>query len=308
MFITQATLDSLRTQFEMRFGEAYSATEPWWSKVATEIPSTAKSNTYGWLAQQVLLREWVGPRVALNLSERTYALENKSYEATIEVDRDDIEDDNLGMYNAVVIPQLAQGAAKHTDQLLVAMLQSNSAAGPTAYDGLSLFNDSHLTYGKTTTTYDNKFALALTADNFDTVWSAMTSYTGEDDQPLGVMPNLLIVPPQLKRTALEIMSSTTAAKVFGSNTAAASIDNVLQGWADVLVIPELAGDPTRWYLADVSKPIKPLIYQSRRPDQFVSRDNPQDPKVFDQKKYTYGVDNRKNVGVSLPFLISTSKP
>ena len=104
------------------------------------------------------------------------------------------------------------------------------------------------------------------------------------------------------------MSSTTAAKVFGSNTAAASIDNVLQGWADVLVIPELAGDPTRWYLADVSKPIKPLIYQSRRPDQFVSRDNPQDPKVFDQKKYTYGVDNRKNVGVSLPFLISTSKP
>lgn len=308
MLITQANLDALRTQFEMRFNEAYGATEPWWSQVATEIPSSAKSNTYGWLAQQVLLREWVGPRVALNLSERTYTLANKSYEATLEVDRDDIEDDNLGIYSAMLIPQLAQGAAKHTDQLIKTMLQSNSGAGPTAYDGLPLFDDSHLTYDASGTTYDNKFGVALTADNFNTNWAAMASYTGEDGQPLGVMPNLLIVPPQLKRTALEIMSATMTAKVFGSDTAAAAVDNVLKGWAEVLVIPELANDPTRWYLADVSKPIKPLIYQNRRPDQFVSRDNPQDPKVFDQKKFTYGVDNRKNVGVTLPFLISTSKP
>jgi len=311
MIITQASLNALRIQFELRFGEVYGATEPWWPQLATEIPSGAKSNIYGWIAQQILLREWVGPRQAQNLSEHSYTLVNKSYEATIELDRDEIEDDNLGVFTAVAIPQLAQGAKKHTDQLIKAMLQSNSGAGPTAFDGLSLFHDSHLTYDAAGSTYDNNFGVALTADNFNTNWAAMASYTGEDGEPLGIMPNLLLVPPQLKRTALEIMNASLVVQNVvesSANVGGAAIDNVLKGWADVLVIPELANDPTRWYLADVSKPLKPLIFQNRRPDEFVSRDSAQDPKVFDQKKFTYGVDNRKNVGVSLPFLISTSKP
>lgn len=307
MLITQASLDALRVQLEMGFDAAYAATETWHERLATSIPSSAKSNVYGWLAKQLKMSEWTGPRVALNLTERAYTLENKRFEATIEVDRDDIEDDNLGIYTAALVPQLASAAKKHPDQLLKAMLQSNSGNGPTAFDGQPLFADAHPTYFGSTT-YDNKFALALDAANFNTNWAAMASYIGEDGEPLGVMPNLLIVPPQLKKVALEIMNGTTIAQVFGSNTAAAAPDNVLKGWADVLVIPELANDPTRWYLADVSKAIKPLIVQNRRPDQFVSRDNMQDPKVFDQAKFTYGVDNRRAVGVSLPFLISTSKP
>jgi phage major head subunit gpT-like protein len=309
MLITQATLNALRVQFELRFSEAYGATEPWWPQLATEIPSAAKSNVYGWLAQQILLREWVGPRQAQNLSEHSYTLANKSYEATIELDRDEIEDDNLGVFTAVAIPQLAQGAKKHTDQLIRAMLQSNAYAGPLGFDGLSLFHDSHPTFDSAASTYDNDFDLDLTADNFNTNWAAMASYTGEDGEPLGIMPNLLIVPPQLKRTALEIMNGTLVVQSVsesGSVVGGAAIDNALKGWANVLVIPELANAGGRWYLADVSKPLKPLIYQNRRPDEFVTRDAPNDPKVFDQKKFTYGVDNRKNVGVSLPFLISTS--
>lgn len=304
MIITQASLQALRVQFEMRFGEVYGATEPWWPQLATEIPSSAKSNIYGWVAQSTLLREWIGPRQAVNLSEHGYTLINKSYEATIELDRDEIEDDNLGLFTSVTIPQLAQAAKKHTDQLLKQALQSNAGAGPTAFDGLSLFNAAHPTYDAAGSTYDNDFNVALTADNFNTVWATMASFTGEDTEPLGVMPNLLIVPPQLKKAALEIMNATLVANTAGT----AGVENVLKGWADVLVIPELANDPTRWYLADVSKPMKPFVYQNRRPDQFVSRDNPQDPKVFDQKKFTYGVDNRKNIGVTLPFLIATSKP
>jgi len=303
MIITIASLNALRLTFEKRFGDAYGATEPWWPKLATEVPSGAKSNIYGWVAQSTLMREWIGARQAVNLSEHSYTLINKSYEATIELDRDEIEDDNLGLFSAVTIPQLAQASKKHTDQLIKTMLQSNANAGPTCFDGGSFFNDAHPTYDSAGTTYDNNFAgTALSAANFNTVWSTMSAYTGEDGQPLGVSPNLLIIPPQLKRTALEILNASLVANAAGT----AGVENVLKGWADVLVIEELANQATRWYLADVSKPLKPIIYQNRRADQFVSRDNPQDPKVFDQKKFTYGVDNRKNVGVTLPFLMATA--
>lgn len=314
MLITKANLDALRTTFSLAFQQAYDATTPWYDTVATEIPSASKSNTYGWLAQQVTLREWLGPREVLNLAEHRAELLNKSYEGTIEVDRDDIEDDNLGIYQAMLVPQLGQATKKHPDQLIKALLQSNSGAGPTVFDGKSLFADDHPDFdSKNPGTYDNSFGLTLTADNFNAVWSTMTAYKGENGQPLGVMPNKLIVPPQLKKVAQTIMQSTTYAlpvtNVAGSeNVAAGTVDNVLRGWAEVEVLPELANDPTTWYLADTTKPIKPLIYQLRRAPNFVSRVNPDDPKVFDSKKFTYGVEYRCAVGATLPFLIARSKP
>lgn len=312
MLITTAALNALRVQFEMRFATAYGETPVWHDKLATTVTSNAYSNVYGWIAQQIRMREWIGPRVALNLSEHSYTLVNKDYEATIELDRNEIMDDTLGMFTSVAIPQLAQAARKHPDVLIKEVLQSNSGLGPLAFDGLSFFNDAHFVNGKDTTggTYDNSFALALTADNFNTVYTAMTQYVGIDGQLLGVGAGglTLIIPSALKLTAMQLMNSTLIAQVFGANTAAAAIDNQLKGWANILEIPEFNNDPTRWYLADLSKPLKPVILQERMSDQFITRDNPQDPKVFDQKKFTYGVDNRRNVGVTLPFLMATSKP
>lgn len=313
MQISQANLDALRVQFQMGFEQAYSETPIWHPQLTTTAPSGAKQNTYGWIAKQTRMREWIGPREALNLSEHEYTLANLPFEATIELDRDDIEDDNLGLFMSVTIPELAQAAAKHPDQLIKTMLQSNAGLGPTAFDGQLLFSDSHPTFAKpgavaagAATTYDNLFDLALTQDNFNTVWASMASYTGEDGEPLGVMPDTLVIPPQLRLVATEILEADVIAKAVSSGGAGAS--NVTKGWAKMLIVPELANAPTQWYLADTSKPMKPLILQNRRADQFVSRDSPQDPKVFDLRKFTYGVDNRRNVGVSLPFLIATSVP
>lgn len=314
MLITKANLDALRTTFSLAFQQAYDNAESWASKIATEVPSNTRSNTYGWLAQQMRLREWSGPRIAMNLAEHRAELINKPYEGTVEIDRDEIEDDSLGIYQTVTMPMLGQAAKKHPDQLIVQLLQSNGGAGPTMYDGKALFADDHPDFNAASPgTYDNNFGLALTADNFNTVWSTMASYIGENGQPLGINPKTLLVPPQLKLTAHKIMQSATYAQpvmnVAGNqNVGAATIDNVMQGWAEVVVLEELALDPTTWYLADTSKPIKPLINQVRRAPSFVSRVNPDDPKVFDSKKFTYGVEYRCAVGASLPFLIARSKP
>lgn len=59
------------------------------------------------------------------------------------------------------------------------------------------------------------------------------------------------------------------------------------------------GASTAWYLLDMSKVVKPLIFQKRKDYQFVAMDNPDDERVFSNKEFRYGIDTRCNVGFGL---------
>jgi phage major head subunit gpT-like protein len=59
------------------------------------------------------------------------------------------------------------------------------------------------------------------------------------------------------------------------------------------------GDGPAWFLFDSSRPIRPLIYQSRKPYKFVAKTLETDDNVFSRKEYVYGVDARANVGFGL---------
>ena len=205
-----------------------------------------------------------------------------------------------------MIPQLGEATRKHPDVLFTGGTSGLFSTNPLAFDGLSFFNTAHLTFDEAGDTYSNDFTTAaLNAANFNAAWAAMASYVGEDGQVMGVTPNVLMVPPQLKLAALQIMQGTLAASPPGPTTGTnVSIDNGLKGWAEVVVNPYLQYAPTVWYLMDLSKMIKPFIFQKRRAPEFVSRDNPADPVVFDRNKFVYGVDYRAAAGVSLPFLCS----
>lgn len=297
MIITQAVLDALRVDLSSVFDGAVSAAPTWSDSVVTGVPSTTSKNVYAFIMQQVKLREWLGPRTALNLTERKFELTNKKFEGTIEIPREAIEDEGgIISYRDVMTKQLGEAAKQHPDVLLEDLLLAN----PTAFDGVSLFNDAHPTYDDAGTTYDNNFALALDETNFNTVWSTMASYKGEDGRSLGVMPDTMIVPPQLKLAALKLFKAT-------SNSSGAS--NMLQGWIapeKILVVPRLSSAPATWYLADCSKVLKPFIRQNRQAPEFVARFSTDDPKVFDNDVFTYGVRYRSAVGPTLPFLIAKS--
>ncbi len=305
MILTQASLDALRTTFDMRFQEAYASAAEQLDLLWTEVPSKTKINTYGWLAQQLQLREWVGPRVAQNLSEHSYSLENKKFEGTVELDRDDVEDDNLGMFQSVTIPQLAEAVKKHPFRKCFELLATNSYAGPVAFDGKDLFANDHPTFAPVgfDQEYTNVHALALSDENLQTVRATGASIVGEDGQPLEVNYTHLFVSPQKEIVAKKILESATYSQ---DSSATNAIDNPMKGVMKVVVVPRLAAVPTRWYCADLSRPLKPIIHQVRRNAEFVSRDNLNDPKVFDLDKFTYGVSLRDAFGVSLPFLIATS--
>lgn len=57
-----------------------------------------------------------------------------------------------------------------------------------------------------------------------------------------------------------------------------------------------SGGGTPWYLLCTKRPLKPLIYQERRPFDFTSLDKPNDENVFMRDELLYGVDGRANVG------------
>lgn len=59
---------------------------------------------------------------------------------------------------------------------------------------------------------------------------------------------------------------------------------------------DTSGSSSPWYLLDTSRALKPIIFQSRKSPNFVSKTAETDNNVFDRNEYVYGVDSRCNVG------------
>lgn len=141
MIINLATLRALYVGYKAHFQEGLqSKATPDWMKIATLVPSTTRSEDYGWLGQVPRMREWIGDRVVQNITQHGYSIKNKPFEVTLGVKRDDIEDDNLGVY-APLFKELGISAAEWPDDLIFALL----AAGETelCYDGKAFFATDH---------------------------------------------------------------------------------------------------------------------------------------------------------------------
>lgn len=309
MQVNTANLEAMYYSFDARFQAAFGRTAPWSAAIATEVPSTTKANRYPWMDLLPRMREWVGERVVRNLSARAFAIENKAWELTLEVDKEDVEDDNLGLYSQRA-EMMGQQARKWPDDVITDLLQAaGSTIGP---DGQYYFDTDHpVSLDRPALgTYSNSLALALTAANYGIARSSMGSLLGADQRSLNVTPNVLAVPPALEDTARAILNAEMIAPsaAWAGNAAGIATTNIYRNSAQLLVVPEWNNDPTRWYLFDTTKGVKPFIFQMRKTPEFVSLINLTDPNVFWRKKFVYGVDSRGNAGFSLPFLALTSKP
>jgi phage major head subunit gpT-like protein len=297
--ITSATLNGLRTQFRNDYQKAYSLAPNWYNQISTTIPSSTKLNTYGWAADLPQMREWVGERVVRNMKEYAYTLLNKEWELTYAVKRTDIEDDSLGIYT-MTFAGLGTQAKKHPDLLLRDVIQAGQ--NTPCYDGLSFFNTSHyvdpLDAAKGTYSNYSASGMALTSANYESVRATMMAYKGTSGIEMGIIPNVLLVPPSLEVTAKRIVKSSMVPSAAGT----APEDNQLQGTAEIIVAPELANQPTRWYLLSTTMGIMPFVYQLRQAAEFVMLTNPQDPNVFSLNEFRFGSYMRDNAGFSLPFL------
>ncbi|MGE4366521.1 Mu-like prophage major head subunit gpT family protein [Thermomonas sp.] len=141
--ITPALITSLRTGFSKAFQDALAQTPTDWEKVATLVPSSNASNTYGWLGQYPKLREWVGDRVVKDMAAQGYTIANKLYEGTVGVKRTDIEDDNVGIYTPL-FAEMGRAARAHGDELVFGLLAAGEST--LCYDGQNFFDIDHPVY------------------------------------------------------------------------------------------------------------------------------------------------------------------
>lgn len=140
MILNAANLSILNQSFSAAFQLGLGGAQPMWGQIATLIPSTTAEQKYAWLGKFTKFREWIGERQYQNLAQHDYAVKNKTWENTVTVTRDEIEDDHYGIYKPV-IQQLGQDAAEHPDELVFSLLKA--AFTTPCYDGQYFFDTDH---------------------------------------------------------------------------------------------------------------------------------------------------------------------
>jgi hypothetical protein len=131
------------------------------------------------------------------------------------------------------------------------------ATGP---DAVALCSDAHPRPGSATTD-DNEGTLALTTDNVATVRGLMMDYGDLNGEILNVMPDEILVPPELEDTALTIVRS-----VNDPDTANNAI-NPQAGRFRVMVWHYLT-DANAWFMMDSGRRRQHLRWYDRIPLEF----------------------------------------
>lgn len=307
MQITPQSLKDLRTAINLLFNGARTAAAPSWARIASRVGSNTKHTNFPSHAALKRLRRWEGERKVVNGKVYDYQVTSEKFELTAGIPVEEIEDDNVGAYNAMVQDTGTQVALWPDDLVYEALL-----AGETdlAFDGKAFFANDHSL--KTGTTIDNLFgSTSLTKANAAAVIAEMGGWVGEDGRSLRIRPNLLVVPPALEDAALEIVGSNILAQVFGANTAAAGISNTMQGRLTLEVRPELAADAggsdSDWYVMDTTRPVKPLVFVERKAPMMTFKNAENDDNVFWDDEVVFGVRARGAAGYGPFFLASKCK-
>lgn len=293
MLINSPNLRDLGRGFNKSFQRGFDRTIPQYDKLAMVVNSTGAEEVYGWMLDLPRMRKWDGARIIHNLQAVDQTIKNESFELTVGVRRDAIEDDRLGIYGNRMAGMGVQ-AKIFKDQLVADLLLNGDTA--LAYDGQYFFDVDHPD-GKGGIYSNLQTTKPLTDVNLDLAWTSMTSLTGSDGQTLGVMPTTLVVSPMLKMAARKLITLQTLA---------GGADNPYAGLVDLVVLPQL-GNSLDWYLLDLQDELRGLIIQTRREPEFVNMTAANDENVFYRKEYVYGVDARAGAGYGLPFLAFKSK-
>jgi phage major head subunit gpT-like protein len=292
--VTSDFLSALMTSFKAIFQDAFikAADAAEYKKVVLETISSSSKEAYGWLGSLPALSEWKDTRTLHGMKVFDYTLENLNYEATIEVDRNTLEDDEYAMIRYRV-QQLAQRAIDHMGKLVFDLLDAGAAS--LAYDGIAMFADTRVI--GSSANIDNLLSGSYSGSASEILAGvaagvvAMRNFQDDRGVPMNLCPDTVVCSPTME---IPIKNALLPA-VAGTTRAEAEIIK------RILVRPEIDADALDWYLLSTERMgLKPLILQVRKQPEFVAVDKPDAPNVFLNRLLYYGIDWRGAVGFGDP--------
>jgi phage major head subunit gpT-like protein len=297
MLITSDFLSALYTNqkaiFQKALGEALLANQDY-AKISSRMDSASDQETYNWLGATPAMSEWKDKRKLNGLRPYSYTLKNVHYEGTVEIDRDTIEDDKLGMIRPRV-QALAVSAIKHFNKMAFSLL--DDAHTGKAYDGTIMTSDTR-TIGASANidnylsgNYSDSEAEIRTA--VQEAVAAMALYQDDWGQPMGLVPDTLVCAPGFVAAVRQALTPGVAGTVRPEAEYIKQI--VVSPWIDNAV--------KDWFLICTTEMVKPVIFQMRKEPEFVALDDPKSDHVFKNKSFLYGVDDRFAVGYGDPRTI-----
>jgi phage major head subunit gpT-like protein len=281
-------LRSLTNKFDIA---AESAT-PFYPRIATVVQSTGADEEYGALGNMPGMREWIGERQFQRLRGTKFTIANRTWESSIIIEREDIEDARLLKYEPA-FQALGAEATYHPDELMFELL----IAGETelCLDGQAFFDTDH-SWGDSGTQSNDITATAAsgttpTEAEFRTAYHAarakMLSFKRDNGKlfhrPIigPISDFLVLVPPAHEETAK---------KAFTQPFLSGGESNFIMDQPTVLACTYLSAD--KFYLLRIGQPLKPFVFQARQPLQRQMKG--MDDREFKDVKFM--VDARYNAG------------
>jgi len=288
LIINKDTLDGLSRNIKTSFQKAFEGVTGTWQETTMLVPSTGSENDYKWLTGWKGMKKWVGDKVINSLKAFNYVVANDDYEDTIEVDRNDIEDGNLGGYSVQAAATGESAALLYDD--LDAEVKNGAFTNP-CYDKQFFYDTDHpvedengdaVSVSNKGTAVLSNATLALASASYGVARQAIMGFTRDGGKKLGLVPNVLEVPPALESVGRMLLENEKLAD---------GKPNPYRGTAKLKVNPLLTST-TAWFLHVTNKQVKPFVIQERKKPVFVAMTSSDSESVFMRKMFLYSVEAR----------------
>lgn len=264
--------------------------------ITTYVTSTKDKETYGWLGDTPKMKKWIDERTPKALREHGFTLINEDWEDTIEVDRNALDDDQYGQVK-IRVQQLGQAAQYFYDEQVSAVVELGTTT--VCYDGQYFFDTDH-SEGESGVQSNAPAAasgyVVDTAAKFVTVAklvsAAMSKFKTDSGKFAHARLTHVMVPSSLEWVAREAFDPTFANSGGATPAVVVGQKMGLQVIVNPFLLDTAAAGKQPIYWLDLSKPVKPFIWQNRKDPEFTALDAPDSPELFFRKKIYYGVDLR----------------
>jgi len=282
----------------------------WVPDVSFLVTSQQKVEQYKWLGMAPAVREWIAGRHPQGLRADAYSLENLKFEATLDIEVDDLNRDKTGQI-MLRVQEMADRVNEHWAVLGSAALATGEAA--LCYDGQPFFSATHAE-GKSGTQINLITASQVPQLNVGTATAPTPAemaaailgcigyqynYVDDQGQPMNGQARqfLVMVPVSLFVPALAAISSPVLTTGGGAAADNLLVKAMAAGGFQVRVVvnPLLNAWTTNFTVLRIDARAKPLIRQEEYGVKISAKAEGSEYE-HDTDRHQYGIKASRNVG------------